>query len=317
MKPDDGLEGIIDVEDDTEQGAGEKRSRPNDEPVTLDAIAKLLDDKFDKRLLPISASIDKLTQDLGIFKTKMNDELAAMGLNLKQVQAQGSEAVEKVAKLEKDMQDLKDGTQAEITKSLNALQLDAAGKTDTNLTVVIGNIPAATTLEHAANWVTKRCVETGVPQPVEIFTKSETFAAIAFAKCTSASHRDNLIASVRNAPTGSLPKQWANVDQPINIRTAASVLFAFKRLLGDWGYNKKSVWVDTEKLVLSVAGKEVMKTVVENYVLKISWCDGEWEEWSDLQSAGEFITLKSTAQGRLDKMKDFKGDAKGKGKGPE
>ena len=66
-----------------------------------------------------------------------------------------------------------------------------------------------------------------------------------------------------------------------------------------------------------MAGTEVMRTSVDNYVLKIQWCDGDLGEWSDLQLAPEFLTMTSTAQQRLDKVKGFKGESKGKGKGPE
>ena len=282
-------------------------------PVTLEGIAKLLEVQFDKRLSPLSASIEKLTQDLGVFKTKMKDELASMGLKIKQVQNQGSEALTKVQQLEKDMQQLRDGTKSEITKMLSEMKLDKPVETDTNLTVVFGNIPDANTFDKAQGWIAKRCGETGVPKPVEIFHKSEEFTGILFAKCTSASHRDNLISSVRSAPANGGPKPWANIDQPMNIRTAESALFAFKRLLVDWGFNNKSVWVDKEKRILSVEGKEVMKTSVEDFVLKIEWCDGKWEEWSALQSAPEFLTMKTNAQDKLDKVKGYKG----KGKGPE
>ena len=314
LKPDDGVAG--EEEMDSESQGGEMRPRANEEMVTLDAIAKLLDEKFDQRLLPLSDSIEKLTADLGIFKTKMNDELASMGLKLKEVQTQNSEPLNKVLKLEKEIQSIKEGTKAEISKSLSELKLESPGKVDTNLTVVLGNIPEAGNIDQVAGWVTKRCVETGVPKPLEFFCKSETFGGVTFAKCTSISHRDNLIASVRSAPTNTTQKPWAKVDQPVNIRTAEGVLFAFKRLLADWGFSKRCVWVDREKCVLSVAGTEVMRTSVENYVLKIQWCDGEWGEWSDLQLAPEFLTMTSTAQQRLDKVKGFKGE-KGKGKGPE
>jgi hypothetical protein len=270
LKPDDGAAGEDDMDTENPAGAAdEKTAGSKDVLVTLDAIAKLLDVKSDQQMKPLSESIDKLTADLGIFKTKMNDELAAMGLKFKEVQAQNS-------KLEKELQAVKEGTNAEISKSLSELKLDSPGKPDTNLTVVLGNIPDATNIDQVAGWVTKRCGETGVPKPVEFFIKSGEFGEVAFAKCTSISHRDNLIASVRSAPTNTTPKPWAKLDQPIDIRTAEGVLFAFKRLLADWGYSKRCVWVDKDKCVLSVAGTEVMRTSVDNYVLKIQWCDVKW-----------------------------------------
>jgi len=152
---------------------------------------------------------------------------------------------------------------------------------------------------------------------VRTFIKSEAFGGIIFAKCTSTSHRDILIESIRNAPQSADSKPWANIDQPINVRTAESVLFAFKRMLVDWGskwgFNKNCVWVDRETRTLFAEGKEVMKTHVEDLVLKIRWCDGKWEGWSELQTATEFTALKSSAQEKLDRVKELKGKGETKG----
>ena len=47
------------------------------------------------------------------------------------------------------------------------------------------------------------------------------------------------------------------------------------------------------------------------------WCDdGEWEQWEDLQSAPELVTLKENAKEKLDRAKSASSeDSKGKGKG--
>ena len=109
---------------------------------------------------------------------------------------------------------------------------------------------------------------------------------------------------------------WANQDRPVDVRTATSALFGIKRMLVQWGYNKHAIHVDTTKGTMNVAGKEVLKVVVQDFVLTLTWSDGQWEQWSALQSAPELSSLKEASQGRLDRAKanasiDFKGKGKG------
>jgi len=72
-----------------------------------------------------------------------------MGLKLKSVETQASEAQAKVAELGKERQNMKAGTKAEITQSLAALKLEPIEGADANLTVVIGSAPNRSTLEQA------------------------------------------------------------------------------------------------------------------------------------------------------------------------
>ena len=185
------------------------------------------------------------------------------------------------------------------------MKMEPQSATTEPMTIVIGNIPEVTSTEQAKEWLVKRCMDAGIPQPIEVFVKSESFQGILFAKATSASHREGIIASVRNFRSDVSPKPWAKIDQPIDVRTAESVLFAFKTLLVQWKYGKKEVYVDRAKCVLSVAGTEVLKAKVENYELKLTWCNGEWECWEDLQTAQELVALKSKAQETLDRAKHF------------
>ena len=90
-------------------------------------------------------------------------------------------------------------------------------------------------------------------------------------------------------------------------------------MLVQWGYNKKSIHVDPDLGVLSVAGNEVLKVTVKDFVLTLVWSDGQWEQWGDLQKSAELATLKNNNQEKLDRAKANVSSAayKGKGKGPE
>ena len=112
---------------------------------------------------------------------------------------------------------------------------------------------------------------------------------------------------------------WARMHQPIDVRVADGALFAFKRLLSDWGYDKRAIQIDVDQHVLKIrdntgASKEVLQTAVEDMELKIKWCDAQWEKWEELQSAPAFLQIIEKGKVKLAKAKEFgiKGTGKGK-----
>ena len=72
--------------------------------------------------------------------------------------------------------------------------------------------------------------------------------------------------------------------------------------------------MDREARTLTVAGTKVLEVVVEENVLKMKWCNGEWESWEDLQAAKELADIQQKAQDTLNRAKGS--TDKGKGKGP-
>ena len=72
--------------------------------------------------------------------------------------------------------------------------------------------------------------------------------------------------------------------------------------------------VNTETCTLSVAGTEVAKASVDDYMLKLEWCDGQWEQWQELQSSKDLADLKGGAQEKLNNARNAS-SAAGKGKG--
>ena len=137
-----------------------------------------------------------------------------------------------------------------------------------NLTVVMGNIPNASSVDLAKAWISKACNEFGA------------YNGMMFAKCFSVA-QDQLITAVRQASLGMSAKPWAKIDLPMDRRTAESALFAIKRMLLSWEYTNKEVHVYTEMGILKVADEEVVKAEVSDFTLKIHWCSGEWEEWEN------------------------------------
>ena len=260
---------------------------------------------LDKKLNPINDSIANLVADLSSFKKIMHQELQNYGLKLTTVESETLKMSARVKKLEDDMQAL-------------ALRDPSVGSpTERAKIVVMGNIPSSTKLDDAKAWVAKVCKDAGIPQPIDIYSKGE-FKGVVFAKCITEAHRDQIISVVSNGSMTSVPKTWAKADRPVDVRTAEGALFGFTRMLVDWGYNKSCIKIDTNTATLSVAGTSILKASVTDYVLTLSWCDGQWEHWSELQVSPELRELKHNSQEKLERAKaSVPSNSKGKGKSPE
>ena len=84
----------------------------------------------------VSKSVDRIAEDLKAFKAKMHDELSAMGLRITSIDELSKASSNKIAELEKELASLKvGGTQR------------APDTEQETKTVVIGNIPGATSKE--------------------------------------------------------------------------------------------------------------------------------------------------------------------------
>jgi len=205
--------------------------------VTLSAIRGLLKEE----LSTVKDSVEKLASDLGIFKTRMNDELCAMGLRLKGVEDKNAQLYNRMEELQKMFETFKVDTKVDCEKQINEIKgLRPSNNKDGIMTVVIGNIPNTETLEQAKEWLRKKCLELGTAQPIDAFSKGD-FKGMLFAKFQSVAQRDVVIAGIRSSTTStSHLKTWAKIDSPLDVRTAEGVLFGFKRMLVDWKFNKNA-----------------------------------------------------------------------------
>jgi hypothetical protein len=321
-----GDEGAIDVEDELDETHGlapppppplipdddGARQLPNaaqvptQQKVTLEAIGELLDQK----LTPMNTALAKLSGDLEMFKSKVRDQLKDMGLKIENMENMTLGNTSKITQLEEEFERLKLRTCSLATESQK-------NNADEKLTVVIGNIPNADSLETAQQWLCEHLTKWGLPQTNEAYIKTMDFKGLLFIKCLSTTHRDQLIMRVRNLPSSATPKTFAKTEQPFNIRTAESMLFSIKHMLVEWKFGKGCVKVGTDTLSLSVGGLQVVKVAVTDFALKIEWCDGEWEQWELLQKSEELKSIKDKTEERLKRAKEFasaQGSTKGKGK---
>ena len=183
--------------------------------VTLEAIGDLMEQK----LTPITNALTALLSDFSAFKESVRKELKEVGCKLQTFETEAAKTASRVQQLEDNLAKLKLGDFM-TPKVYN----------ERENTVVLGSIPDANCLDQAKSWIQKLCTDSGLPQPIDIYSKGE-YKSIVFAKCTSPSHRDLLISRVTNMPATSLSRPWAKVDRPIDVRTAQSTLFGFKRML--------------------------------------------------------------------------------------
>ena len=102
---------------------------------------------------------------------------------------------------------------------------------------------------------------------------------------------------------------WSAPSLPLDRRIPQSFLFAFKRLLLSWEFNKAAVRVNTDETSLKVEGKFVCKAEAHDHKLRISW-NPEWESWNDLHNDEAFKNLIQSCSSKL-----ARGGAASKGKG--
>ena len=274
----------------------------------LAQIGSLLDSKLDAKLGPVNESIQQLRSDLVSFKEVVRQELESLGTRIGKAEDASAKHDAKIA---------------EIEQTLKALQISSRSGTGEPASgelsaMVIFNIPKASTEDQAKEWLIKLCLDKGLQVPDILYSKASNYSGVLFAKCGSPAERSTLISTVNNtASVGNTGKKtFAKVDMPFDVRSAEGAALSFKRMLTDWGFSKSCIKVDSNATHSSIkfAGKEIAKVSVKDFVLTLEWADGEWETWGDLISSSEFATVKSDAQAKLEKAKEWATSAKGKGK---
>ena len=311
----DDKDGKFDTEDTN------KTSSKND--LTLEAIGLLLDKKnnnleskieanIESHLTPIKNTLATFVADLKTLKESVREELKVVALQFEEMKSEMESAKARISSIE-----------AEFTKlKLKPTSLPQTTKSERDLVAVIGNIPGADSFEAARKWVQDFCTTNNmkVPKDEAVFFKSR-FTGIVFAKFLSEIERNQFVDAVRAIPKGFedmgdfTKKTWAKPDQPIDVRTSESVLFAVKRMLVTWGYSKACLNVNLGSSSLEVAGTSIVKVKVKDFSLDLEWADGEWERWDALQSSSELSEIKAAAASKLCAAKEMK-MFKGKGKGP-
>ena len=90
---------------------------------------------------------------------------------------------------------------------------------------------------------------------------------------------------------------WA--DAPVEVRAARGLLLGLRWQLGEWGLNNKAIKVDVPSGTMTIEGKLVATAHIEDDLIKVSWNDKTWEEWTDLHESAEWKMLINTSNERL------------------
>ena len=136
-----------------------------------------------------------------------------------------------------------------------------------------------------------------------------------FVRFASIPERDAAVAKLNRAKVqvkiDSKPV-WARADTAVDIRACEVFLWGLKKLLVEWGFEKRTVRVEVEgpTKFMKVGGKMVVTTFVVDGELHCEWAEG-WKVWEDLHQNEAFIELFKKAE------KMVTGADKGKGKGKD
>ena len=171
----------------------------------------------------------------------MRKELESLGLQIATVTSRSDKYDAAIAMIQTEIENMK----------IQPKEVKPGVNSELDLTLVIGHIPVATCLDDAKKWVHDQCVQLKLSLvPDKIFSNGD-YKSVIFVKTPSIEFRDKLLQHVQSVAKASAETDWtkrvfAKQDQPIQIRIAEAALFAMKRMLSQWGYNKACIRVDTE-----------------------------------------------------------------------
>ena len=316
--------GQLDFSEDSAEEFPAPTTPSGAEPVTLAAIATLLSTTLDAKLGPVSQTMARLEEDVEDLKKNMTDVESIVQSNVDNIAG-------RVDHMEAELKHMKDGMAQSNNQSLinrlDAMEMRLSLQTypDTprsqvsgEYTAVVGGFKGAYDKTQLDAWMSTVFWTAGAKEPTETYIKGtmENFNGIAFAKYPTKDERDSAISKIQAATLDfDGQKVWAKPEQPLKTRTATSLLFAAKRMLVDWQFDKRSLWVDTENLCLTCGEEEdmIFKIELEERDLTIVY-GFEWQTY--MESDNETWTQAvEAARTNIKKQQLRKGVGKGKAKG--
>ena len=142
----------------------------------------------------------------------------------------------------------------------------------------------------------------------------DDFNGVVFAKYPSQAERDSAIRKIQAAAMDfDGQKIWSKPEQPLKTRAAIGLLFAAKRMLVDWQFDKWSLWVDTDQLNLSCGDDMIFKIELQEHDLTIGYSP-DWQTYLETDNAKwtEVVEAARTKVKKQQAQKATKGLGKGK-----
>ena len=191
-------------------------------------------------------------------------------------------------------------------------QLSARGST-----VFFGGLGSV--FEDAKRFIDEELKKRKLQGPREAYHKGDEFKGFMHYKYNDQNAANDVVEKLSRAKLFWDGRQIeCKVDTPIEQRAGLGFILGLRRLLINWGFERRNLKVDDYIPLLSVGGSPVVSAKIVEHRLKIDWLDPTWESWEELQKADMFLELVSTANKRLEDSARHsqKGGGKGfKGKG--
>ena len=208
----------------------------------------------------------------------------------------------------------------DLERLVGGLSLSANSDGKDNATGVVGGLQDAASEETAKDWLNEVLQKASIDGILDVYSKSKAtdkFNGMLFIKFASSQKRDVAIRTFNSLRTKFTDKNtFMNPERPFQQRVMNSFLLNLKRTMVDeWGYNASCLQVDTSTQTLSVQGKEILKTHVNEFKMKIDWVQPAWGEWKEFVEDANFKELLKVAENKL--TTTSKSMDKGKGKGPQ
>ena len=287
-------------------------------PVTLDAIAALLDSKLacvtngmkdlkvdvemlQSNLESVAGEVESLTVET---RAGLNS-LAHRVTSLESMDQRGESGIDRPADNSENVQRKIEELEAHIAK----MRTDMPKDDEQGRTMVVGGLAAALNLEDAYQIIATELWQRWAPTSLQHYVKGD-FKGIVFMKFKNADECEAAIRTMKDAKLKCGDNEvWAKKEMPLETRTVKNLLFAVKLMMLDWNvYDKRALWVDTDEMVLKVGFETIMTPTVVDGKLAVDFADG----W---RSEVECEAFKKIYEEAVKKLQSAAVPTKGVGKG--
>ena len=297
-------------------------------PLTIEAIASLLDKKFDERLQPVLNAMSEMQDDT----RRIDSNVDNLKGRVDKVEDGLGDLAARVARMETTSLTLQPEMSSpdveNLRQQLEAMKVILQGNSGTlrsqladGHTAVVGGFKGARDKNELETWLSKVCWSAHAPQPTETYIKGDmaNFNGVAFGKYQSQVERDAAVAKIQAAAFEfGGQKVWAKPELPLQIRVIKGLLFAAKQMFVDWRFEKRSLWVDMEEQHLKCGEDVVLKVEIKDCELTITY-DPEWqtyvetgnESWANVIKEAVAKLKSHTSQAATKGLGKGKGKAKG------
>ena len=308
------MDGVIRALDYEEEELQVPSTPKEAQPVTMAAISAVLLSALDEKLKPVTQTMVRLEGEVESLKKHVSDSEDMMQSNTENISMRLDTMDNEFKTLKAEFQKYKE------CKDPWAFSTHTPRSDTDTCTAVFGGFKGACSKEEADDWLKHVLKKAGAAAPSDTYVKCrdmKDFNGVMFGKYHGHNERDAAIKKVKESDQDyDGQKIWAKIERPIEIRTAQGILFAAKTMLSseDWGFDKRSLWVDTDENVLKCGDDDlIMKTSIENHKLVIDY-GGTWKDFIETDNEQWAKTVKE-AEEKIAK-KPMKGAGKGCGKGP-